>query len=45
MHKKLTELTPAELASLEARMITAAVMDAPDDGQSDLFRPGNSSVN
>lgn len=42
MQKKLTELTPA---ALEARMLSAAAMDAADDGQPDLCRPGKGSVN
>lgn len=45
MHKKLTELTPAELASLEARVLSAATMDAADDRQPDFFQPGSGSVN
>jgi hypothetical protein len=42
MHKKLNELTPDEVAALEARLLTAAV-DDPDGGQTDLFhdaKPG-----
>ena len=39
MQKKLTELTPAELAALEARMLSAAAMDAADGEQPDLSRP------
>ena len=37
MHKKLNELTPDEVAALEARLLTAAAAD-PEGGQPDLFR-------
>jgi len=42
MRKKLTELTPEEVASLEARLLTDA---AADDNQPDFFRPESESIN
>ena len=36
LRKKLTELTPEELASLESRLLTEA---RADDAQPDFFRP------
>ncbi len=43
LRKKLTELTPEELAALEARVLTDA---AADDAQPDFFGgPGGGSLN
>ena len=46
LHKKLSELSPDEIAALEARLLTDATADANDAGQPDFFRDaGTGTIN
>jgi hypothetical protein len=48
LRKKLTELTPAEMDSLEVRLMSDAADDADDPRQTDMFgqtSDGNGTVN